>query len=375
MYNGDDGLTYAKYYEFLLENKVNCYNLPYLNTDKDSSNPFSDDRVNKYLNDPRVQAFNPVGFGTDKVTNARIQGAYNYLKSNPEWLKKAYWYPIDEPKNVNELNNIRYYATNIKNVFGNSAKIIAPMHINAAIDKDSTEDYFKYVEGYVNIWCPKTYFFNTMADAKNNPLLMTQYYTSLFEKNLGTFQDRMAQAQSKGEEVWWYVTRFPHHPEITLSISDTEIEHRLLFWQQKLYNVDGFLYYMVNDWNHGDDKPWAEKHEVDNSYPYNVYGNGVLVYNGFEDSEGQPYRSRERYNELADKSFTAYPVGSLRLESVRDGAEDYDYFTILDSLYGEGTSDLIIKQITTSLGNYKTDADLYRNLRIAVGNLIAAKKG
>ena len=66
-------------------------------------------------------------------------------------------------------------------------------------------------------------------------------------------------------------------------------------------------------------------------------------------------------------------VGCLRLESVRDGAEDYDYFTILDQLYGEDTSDLIIKQLTTSLGNYKTDNELFNELRIAVGNLIAAK--
>jgi hypothetical protein len=58
---------------------------------------------------------------------------------------------------------------------------------------------------------------------------------------------------------------------------------------------------------------------------------------------------------------------------VRDGVEDYDYFTLLDSLYGEGTSDLVIKQITTSLGNYKTDTELFDRLRTAVGDLIAAK--
>ena len=63
----------------------------------------------------------------------------------------------------------------------------------------------------------------------------------------------------------------------------------------------------------------------------------------------------------------------MRLESVRDGAEEYDYFTILDAYYGEGASDLIIKQITTSLGNYANDSELYMRLRIAVGNLISAK--
>ena len=374
LFNGDDSATYAKYYEYLLENKVNGYTLPYLDTDKNNANPFSDDRINKYLNDPRVQAFNPVGFGTDKVTDSRIQSAYNYLKQNSEWIKKAYFYPIDEPKNRGELDSLISYAKKIKNVFGADTKIIAPMHINASINSDSTVDYFKYVEDYVNVWCPKTYFFNTIADYKNNPALTVQYYTSILERNLGTFQERMAIEQQNGDEVWWYVTRFPHHPEITFSISDSEIEHRLLFWQQKLYNVDGLLYYLVNDWFSGGENPWDKKYEHDvNGLVVDTYGNGVLVYNGFEDAEGQPYTGRDRYDELDDKSFNAYPVGCLRLESVRDGAEDFDYFTILDNYYGEGTSDLIIKQITTSLGNYSNDAELYTRLRIAVGNLIAAK--
>lgn len=371
-YAGDDGVGYARYYEFLLENKVNAYNLPYLDASDGSTNPFPDSKIDKYLNDPRVQCFNPVGFGTKNVTEARIQNAYKYLSKNPEWLAKAYFYPIDEPKDKGELDSIIYYGNMIKNVFGSQYKLIAPMHINYALDSSSTVDFFKYVDSVVNIWCPKTYFFNSLADYKANPTLMFQYYTAMLEKNLGTFAERMATEQAGGDEVWWYVTRFPHHPEITLSISDPEIEHRLLFWQQKMYDVDGFLYYLVNDW--WLDNIWNSKHEQNSAYPYNVYGNGVLVYNGFEDANGDPYISREHYDEVSDKSFYAYPVGSLRLESVRDGAEDYDYFTILDDLYGEGTSDLIIKQITTSLGNYKTDNELLNTLRIAVGNLIAAKQ-
>ena len=377
LYNGDDSLTYSKYYDYLLENKVNAYTLPYMSTEGD--NPFTDSRVNKYLDDPRVQAFNPVTYGTQKVTEARVRAAYTYLSQKPAWLEKAYFYPVDEPVAVKRvehehtLDELKSLGRMIQNIFGNKTKIIAPMHINQAMNSTSTEDAFSYVADVVNVWCPHTYFFNTLAEYKNDPKLMFQYYTALLEKNLGSFKSRMAKEQAGGDEVWWYVTRFPHHPEITLSIDDHEVEHRLLFWQQKLYNVDGFLYYLVNDWNHGDVNPWNKKHEQNNSYPYNVYGNGVLVYNGFEDSEGMPYQSRDRYNELADKSYNAYPVGSMRLESVRDGAEDFDYFTILDKLYGAGTSDLVIKQITTSLGNYKVDGELYNRLRIAVGNLIAAK--
>ena len=343
--------------------------MPYLNTEGD--NPFTDSRVNKYLNDPRVQCFNPVGYG--KFSQVRAQNAYNYLSQNPEWLEKAYFYPVDEPQTTAQLNEVISAANIIKSIFGSNYKLICPMHINRALTSANDSDFFSYVASAVNVWCPHNYFFTTFADFSANPLLMYQYYSAKLEANLGTFKDRMAAEQAQGDEVWWYVTRFPHNPEITLSIDDQEVVHRIMFWQQKLYNIDGFLYYLVNDWHYGA-FPWNKLHETNNSYPYNVYGNGVLVYNGFEDAYGNPYTGSEGFDEMEDKSFNAYPVGSLRLESVRDGAEDYDYFTILDSLYGEGTSELIIKQITTSLGTYEADDELFNRLRIVVGNLIAAKK-
>ena len=172
----------------------------------------------------------------------------------------------------------------------------------------------------------------------------------------------MAEQKAEGKEVWWYVTRYPHDPEITLSINDESIKHRLLFWQQKLYNVDGFLYYMVNDWE--DAKNWTKKYEKSvGGEVVNTYGNGVLIYPG-----GALPEDVEKYG---NDGYPG-PIGSLRLESVRDGVEDYDYFTLLDQKYGEGTSDLVIKQITTSLGSYKTDAELFNALRTAVGDLIAA---
>ncbi len=393
LYDGDDGRTYAKYYDYLLENKVNAYNLPYLMTASQSANPFKDKRVVKYLDDPRVQCFNPVGFGAENFTEARIRNAYDFLSENDEWLEKAYFYPVDEPLAVHSgngvdaaktLDRVNECGALIKSIFGENYKMIIPMCKNEALD-DPAGDYFKYVEDAVTVWCPHSFFYNTLADYTADPRLLYEGYTyniygtsthigtysEALEKKLGSFKDRMARQQEEGDEVFWYVTRFPHHPEITLSIDDTEVEHRLLFWQQKLYDVDGFLYYLVNDWHETD--PWDSLHEKDTQYPYNNYGNGVLVYNGFKDSEGNAYISREHYDELEDKSYDAYPVGSLRLESVRDGADDYDYFTILDELYGDGTSDLIIRQITTSLGRYSTDSELYNALRIATGNLIHAK--
>ena len=120
---------------------------------------------------------------------------------------------------------------------------------------------------------------------------------------------------------------------------------------------------MVNDWE--DAKNWTKKYEKSvGGEVVNTYGNGVLIY---------PGGALPEYVEKYGSDGYPGPIGSLRLESVRDGVEDYDYFTLLDQKYGEGTSDLIIKQITTSLGSYKTDAELFNALRTAVGDLLSAK--
>lgn len=370
-----DGLEddlYAQYYEYLLENKINCYTLPYAKRGQ-----FWDDRVEQFLDDPRMNAFTlfwKIDRGTSMQSNnlwheAYIEVAYNRVSKKQEWLDKAYFYPYfdeklngDEPLTKAALDNIIKWNAQFTKYFGKH-KLIVPMHYNTLLS--SGVDFFKYLENDVTVWCPKTYFFNTQADKAFTKKLYTEYYNASMEKTFGTFKDRMANEQAGGDEVWWYVTRFPHDPEITLSINDESVKHRLMFWQQKLYNVDGFLYYQVNEWQGDDPKVWNKKFEYSVlGTVVNTYGNGVLIYHG----AGLPEFVEHYGND-------GYPggVGSLRLESVRDGVEDYDYFTILDELYGEGTSDLIIKQITTSLGVYSTDTNLFTTLRTAVGDLIAAK--
>lgn len=350
-YEGDDSYLYKLYYDYLLENRICGYTLPY-----DTKGTFSDDRILEYLNNERVVAFNPVGWKTD-LSQSNVESAYAFLSQNPEWLKKAYFYPVDEPDGKAALDRIRSAGELLSQYFPGYI-MITPMHLNSALDSTSTVDYFEYIKDYVNAWCPHTFFYNSYADYRMNHSL-TYRCSAALENNLGTFAERMAKQQAEGDEVWWYVTRFPQYPEITITTDTAAVDCRILFWQQKMFDVDGFLYYSINDWYTWapeDHYGWVAKHEVstDSTHGYDVYGNGVLVYCG--------------------KEVDIYgPVGSFRLECIRDGIEDYEYLTILDELYGEGTSDLIIKQITTSLYDFDSDEELFTKLRIAVGNLIDAK--
>ena len=346
-WEGDDSLLYKNYYDLMLANRICAYTLPY-NTKGD----FSDSRIVEYLNNPRVTAFNPIGW-KEEVTAGRVQSAYAFLSQKQEWLDKSYFYMVDEPLNKQHLDLINEYGDMLKQYFP-GYKMMAPEHVNYVWDKDSTVDNFSYVKDSVNVWCFKPYFFTTF-EQYNYDKSLTYWMTPKLESNLGTFAERMYKEQAEGDELWWYVTRRPESPEITLLMETEAVRHRILFWQQKLYNVDSFLYYLVNDWyeigeNNGLNKKYEHTAGADG---FDCYGNGVLLYCG--------------------QDFDVYgAVESIRMETVRDGIEDFEYLTMITELYGKDVTDAIIHRLTTSLSNYNTDTDNFTDLRIALGNIIEA---
>ena len=346
-WNGDDSLLYKNYYDLMLANRICAYTLPY-NTKGD----FSDSRIVEYLNNPRVTAFNPIGW-KEEVNASRVQSAYAFLSQKQEWLDKSYFYMVDEPLNKQHLDLINEYGAMLKQHFP-GYKMMAPEHVNYVWDKDSTVDNFSYVKDSVNVWCFKPYFFTTF-EQYNYDKSLTYWMTPKLESNLGTFAERMYKEQAEGDELWWYVTRRPESPEITLLMETEAVRHRILFWQQKLYNVDSFLYYLVNDWyeigeNNGVNKKYENTPGADG---FDCYGNGVLLYCG--------------------QDFDVYgAVESIRMETVRDGIEDFEYLTMITELYGKDVTDAIIHRLTTSLSHYNTDTDNFTDLRIALGNIIEA---
>ena len=374
MANSDSGCVavYKEFYDFLLENRICAYTIPGIQNDGNYSG-----LAMEYMQNPRVVAFLQLGWKTT-LNSTNIQNSYNSLNGKTDsegisLLDKGYFYPVDEPANQAKLDEIKAAATAIKAVYGDNYNLIAPIHITGNIVKSNggVDDFFSYVSDAVTAWCPKTFFFNTFGEVLGNSEA-TQGTSIYAESQFGLFKDRMEEEQAGGDEVWWYVTRKPHIPEITVLTNQNAVNYRILFWQQKLYNVDGFLYYSVNDWTIGSDPRmdkndnqdeeapkaaemggWYAKHEVKNSIDMNVYGNGVLVYPGH----------------MVDWDYIS-PVGSLRLECVRDGIEDYEYFTMLEERIGKDKVDMIINEITTSVIDYKSDAELFTALREAVGALL-----
>ncbi len=348
----DQGMPLIQgYYEFALNYRINPYSLPV----KNENGNFDDEILMQYLDDPRVQCFQTLGWKTD-LGATNVSNAYAVLSQKPEWLAKAYFYPVDEPKDIGDLNRIKEAGNLLKQYFP-GYKLIVPMHLDSMV---AGGDFFSYLADTVTAWCPHNFFFTTFAEWKQNPDL---YYRMpvIAESSFGTFRDRMKAEAEGGDEVWWYITRIPNKPEITFDINSEAVNCRTLFWQQKLYDVDGLLYYAMNDWTGSPEiiqetpNPWLhgfnpvyEKRESDG---IDIYGNGILIYSGIY---------------FADRD----PIPALRMECVRDGLEDYDYLTMLQDIYGEETVDGMIAQWTTSMYEYSTDQEQFYALRAKLAMLI-----
>ncbi|MDR2686875.1 MAG: hypothetical protein LBB75_03920, partial [Oscillospiraceae bacterium] len=86
---------YKQYYDYLLDHKISAYDLPY---------DILDPQADAYMGDPRVKSF-LIPYPED---DARLQAYYQKVQSNPDWARKGYFYPIDEPGNAEAID--RYDA-------------------------------------------------------------------------------------------------------------------------------------------------------------------------------------------------------------------------------------------------------------------------
>lgn len=110
--------------------------------------------------------------------------------------------------------------------------------------------------------------------------------------------------------MWWYTAlnirgmlpnRFIDYPLIKM---------RMISWISWRYGVSGYLHYGYNWWYSGSTKtPWQDV-EQGGTYPP---GDGFIVY---------PPKT----------AFNHAPISTLRWEAFREGAEDYEYMRLLESL-------------------------------------------
>lgn len=311
---------FAKYYEMLLDHKISPYHLP---VDLNSN------EAAKYLNDPRMTSYMIPYLEKDedlkRLVKRLIDGG---------WYKKGYFYPVDEPNTPEGYKSFDKVVDRLRSIEPNY-HIVLPFFCNP--DFDYKLRAYDMMLGKVNIWCPESCLWDDVNvwNPQKGP-----------DKTLGPLMEARRKA---GDSVWWYVCCGPGSPYCNFFLDMDAMQHRMLFWQQKMKGVQGLLYWETAYWNasHGCPDPWETMTTLTHVNP-TLMGDGSLLYPG-------------------KKVGIDGPVSAQRLEVIRDGIEDFEYLTLAEERLGKGATHEYIAKLVRSLTDYERDPKKLECVRKELG--------
>ena len=316
---------YKIYYDFLLENRLCAYRLPYR---------LDDSRVEEYLNNPRVNSF-----VINKISENESE-AYSILSRNESWLKKGFYYYVDEPTNQGLLDNLAAAGNRLSGTFPGYRQV-SPFFTNMNVGEG---DQIEFMKDYVNIWCTKPFAFTPRDKAV---IAGTQFMTTAAQdKQYGTFAERMAALAREGHETWLYVCWEPGQPYANWLALGDGTEPVVSVWQCKMTDSVGFLYWDCAYWTAD------PMNDLTPLVGAASHGDGVLLYSG-----------------AAIGSYE--PISSHRLENVRMGIQDYQLLTMLEELVGAEAADEMVAMVTTDVVTYTSDDDYLKAVRVLLLEKVA----
>ena len=316
---------YKIYYDFLLENRLCAYRLPYNLTDS---------RATEYLNNPRVNSF-----VINKISENESE-AYSILSRNESWLKKGFYYYVDEPTNQGLLDNLAAAGNRLSGTFPGYRQV-SPFFTNMNVGEG---DQIEFMKDYVNIWCTKPFAFTPRDKAI---IAGTQFMTtSAQDAKYGTFAERMAALAREGHETWLYVCWEPGQPYANWLALGDGTEPVVSVWQCKMTDSVGFLYWDCAYWTAD------PMNDLTPLVGAASHGDGVLLYSG-----------------AAIGSYE--PISSHRLENVRMGIQDYQLLTMLEELVGAEAADEMVAMVTTDVVTYTSDDDYLKAVRVLLLEKVA----
>lgn len=359
----EESKLYIQYYEYLLDNRINPWCLPF--------DPL-DERADVWMNDPRVNTFLVAGGYAGDMYNHMLEmdgehgnvidgealkAVGEKMKTNPEWMKKQLIYATDEPGVVwpgdhwggrDKIGEARKQYETVQEVFP-EARVIIPMTLD--FFQDTYEAYGdkeygdRYGYGHVdtqelcaqisNVLCPCIDIFTTPDTHIENVNIR---YTEEHERVYGPFVDRIKKWSDEGKEIWWYTANAPRPPMCNISQRSSGLQNRMTLWQTYAYDVEGFLYWASTEW--GPRKRFSIDIDA-----------GVLVYPG------------------CDYGVNG-PVACQRAGIMRDGMEDVEYLFIAKELLGEEYVDGIVKRLVRTVNDFETDPEVLLAVRDELGAAI-----
>ena len=127
--------------------------------------------------------------------------------------------------------------------------------------------------------------------------------------------EQKRESYANDTERWWYTAVGPRYPYPGYHIDNTSLlSVRLMSWMQSEYDVVGNLYWATNLYN-----SYSTEEFIEDMYEFplrysGANGDGFLFYPG------------KRYGLHG-------PIGSVRLQNIRDGLEEYEILRAVRSIY------------------------------------------
>ncbi len=281
--------------------------------------------LKEFMTNLRVNAFqmrfsafpDPLGANREK-SKKFLSSTYRYLKENG-WADGAYVYILDEPNDAAAYDEVRKRAA-LAHEADPDIKVLCTEQT-----KTSNPDWGE-LHGAVNIWVPLWPLHDEQtASARRAAGDVLWSYTAL--------------CQGEGEPLWW---------QMDLPV----LNYRMALWTNYRYHMVGLLYWTTVFWESVKD-PWLDQPSFRLAYN----GEGALLYPG------------------NDAGFDG-PAASIRLKTIREGMEDYEYFALLEHVAGREAVEKEVLHVTRSWWDWERDPDalLAARQRIARQILSAGEK-
>ena len=231
----------------------------------------------------------------DVLMGRYLGGIERHLKEKG-WLDKAlvYWFDEPEPKDypfvMKGFETLKRHAPGLRRMLTEEA--VEPLH------------------GGPNLWCPLT-------------------------PNLHVPGEKAARAA--GDQFWWYVCCGPKAPYVTEFTDHPGTELRLWLWQTWGEDVTGVLIWETTWW----DSPNAYPDRANPQNPYedamSWCASATLAKSPWGNGDGRFLYPPLAAARPSKTPVLDGPVDSYRLEMLRDGLEDYEYFAMLKRLLAART--------------------------------------
>jgi len=260
-----------------------------------------------------------------------------------EVLKAIVDYSIE--KDYNMFDKLVWYGGFIDEPRGNG--IMEKARTVCETFNQTKVEFAQSIENDATITCE--WKAELIESIKNIPNIVTEYYDEQMASSNTTFCPLFQYYDSEGlraqyedqAQQWWYGCVQPRAPYPTYHIDDTWLSARLISWMQAEYDIVGNLFWATDVYakynTTGKYQSIEEYYEGGASRFPAVNGDGFLFYPG-------------------KKYGVEGPLGSMRLEAIRDGMEEYEIMYSIKQNYETVNASLTdktlnFKQFVNSLAN------------------------